>query len=600
MMVQSKRTNARVSGGGLLRTASGALFLVAGSLALLSCAHEARPVSPSDVSRAEPPPADASRADLLATLTLAARGAGSGEPELITSGIGAAGDTLEGFALVAAGRCALLAARGGPSVEDLDLFAFADDGALAGSDEHTDNVPTVLTCAKEDTRLLVGARVARGTGPVALAVYDVPAEREEAVRRASGARPLSLGSVDPEGWPGMHEAISKRRTHVGGQWTETRRVPVPVDARLPSQLSAEIPAGRCLDVLALPSEELARLEFEVFDRAGRTVGRSAPSAREPSLVLCAEGSSESVTLALRPHGGRGVALVLLATTQSAADRKALDPEVRRVDLWPAGTSEAATEPGTALPSAASGKLTLPPPAAAPAKAAPAKAEPGKKAPAPTPNAFSLLPGQGRYASRALGAGGCRRLELSPRAPLLGYRALIATADGSIVSELESSRAQDLYVCAKGALRLDTLALHRGGPLDVRVVDERDFPPLLLEHPRAASRLLARLADLGWLEHPAGVGQVTTQDAGPSAWTAIDYEVPAARCLTWFGALDGSARGLEVRLIDRDAELDLETVRDGVSLHARACAAPAATLRLRVLVRTLAAPSKMLVTTRLTD
>ncbi len=121
---------------------------------------------------------------------------------------------------------------------------------------------------------------------------------------------------------------------------------------------------------------------------------------------------------------------------------------------------------------------------------------------------------------------------------------------------------------------------------------------MLEHPRAASRLLARLDDLEWLGHPAGVGQVTVHEVVPSAWTEVDYDVPAARCLTFFGALDAAARGLEVRLVDRDAELDLETVRDGVSLHTRACAAPAATLRLRVLVRTLAAPAKLLVTTRL--
>lgn len=575
--------------GGLLRTASGALLFTCGSLVLSACSREARLVGPAVVSRAEPAPPESSRADLLATLTLAARGAGSGEPDIVTTGVGAAGDTLEGFALVAAGRCALLAARGGPSVEDLDLFAFADDGALAGSDEHTDNVPTLLTCAKEDTRLLVGARVARGTGPVTLAVYDVPAENEEAVRRASGARPLSLGSVDPEGWPGMHEAISERRSGVGGQWTETRRVPVPVDARLPSQLTAEIPSGRCLDVLALPSEELARLEFEVFDRAGRTVGRSAPGARVPSLVLCTEGASESVTLALRPHAGRGVALVLLATTQSSADRKALDPETRRVDLWPEGaTAPSAANVPEGTSGAQPGEFALPKPTA-PAKSAPS-----------TPGAFTLQPGQGRYASRALPAGGCRRLELAPRSPLLGYRALVVTTDGRIVSELESSRAQNLFVCAKGALRLDTLALHRGGALDVKVVDERDFPALLLEHPRAASRLLARLDDLEWLDHPARVGQVTVHDGAPGAWTHLDYDVPAARCLTWFGALDGSARGIEVRLLDRDTELDLETVRDGVSLHARACAPAAATLHLRVLVRTLSAPAKLLITTRTSE
>ena len=60
---------------------------------------------------------------------------------VVASGVGAEGDKLGGFVELPQGRCVLVFARGSKGVADIDLFAFADDGASIAADESSCAVP---------------------------------------------------------------------------------------------------------------------------------------------------------------------------------------------------------------------------------------------------------------------------------------------------------------------------------------------------------------------------------------------------------------------------------------------------------------------------
>ena len=65
-----------------------------------------------------------------------------------------------------------------------------------------------------------------------------------------------------------------------------RRVAVPLDARIPTHVSATVEADRCLNALVLASDELSHVELSVLDQNGHLLGRSTALGRDRSLVVC--------------------------------------------------------------------------------------------------------------------------------------------------------------------------------------------------------------------------------------------------------------------------------------------------------------------------
>ncbi len=69
-----------------------------------------------------------------------------GDAEVLAVEAGVAGDRVAALLEVPEAECAILIARGTRSVDDVDLFAYGEDGAVLGSDEASDKAPALLVC----------------------------------------------------------------------------------------------------------------------------------------------------------------------------------------------------------------------------------------------------------------------------------------------------------------------------------------------------------------------------------------------------------------------------------------------------------------------
>jgi hypothetical protein len=147
-----------------------ALILVCLATFFAACRPEPRVIPPATTEVVAPGKPGTRETAWLQDTARSAQAAGAGPLQLLSFGSGTAGDKVDGFVHVPAGRCVLVYARSSGTVEDLDLHAYGDDGTPFGSDESPDDLPTLLLCPQEERRLFVAARVAQGHGLVALGV----------------------------------------------------------------------------------------------------------------------------------------------------------------------------------------------------------------------------------------------------------------------------------------------------------------------------------------------------------------------------------------------------------------------------------------------
>jgi len=99
--------------------------------------------------------------------------------EVIAVEAGVAGDRTAALLEVPADSCAVVIARATGSVEDLDLLAYGEDGAVLGTDEGPDKTPALLICPPHPGRIYVAARIASGHGLVALGAEPISSTQQE-------------------------------------------------------------------------------------------------------------------------------------------------------------------------------------------------------------------------------------------------------------------------------------------------------------------------------------------------------------------------------------------------------------------------------------
>ncbi|HEY3495855.1 MAG TPA: hypothetical protein VGK73_14255, partial [Polyangiaceae bacterium] len=275
---------------------------LAALLALWTALGCAGPPSPASNSAAQRFGKVEGKADARAWLDKQA----GGDAEVLVVEGGVAGDRVSSLLEVPEGDCAIAIARATPSVDDVDLFAYGEDGAMLGSDEASDRSPALLICPPHPRRIMLLARIAAGHGLVAIGAQRVGLKDAERAAAAYGVR-YRPGEIARRMtvWPGLDERLEQHRRSVGGSWVDVRRVAVPLDARTPTRVSASVEAERCLDVLIAPSDEVAALDVVVLDEEGRILGRTENAGRDRAVVVCSPAPA-SITLELRPHAGIGL------------------------------------------------------------------------------------------------------------------------------------------------------------------------------------------------------------------------------------------------------------------------------------------------------
>ena len=480
----------------------------------------------------------------LASDSTKAASAGADASQVIAVQAGMPGDRVEGMVRVPERSCVALIGRGTDGVEDVDLFVYADDGTSFGSDEAPDKRPTLMVCPERATRLYVVARIAQGNGVVAIGAQRVDAAEADRVAQAIGARNRE-GARDAESWPGLDESISHHREQIGGAWEDLRRVALPVDARVSSHVGGEVEPDQCLDALVIPADEVSHLDVLAKDLEGRIVGRANAAGRERSLIVCSPTRAR-VTFEVRPHAGRGLAVVILSKSKKGTEQD-INAHSLRFDLLPAlNMADARREHAERLDAAGY------PPARSVAKG-------------------TLLVGRRQSVDLDLRAG-CYRLDVWSEHPMHGVEAWLWSPDGSLIANERSGTDATLFACTRGAkARLDAEALVRPGSYEVELREERETPEVLYDHPLAASRLLARMFARGVIKIAHQVGAPQKFQLTNTQLERMDVLVPVGRCVDVTLALGPGANGAEIRLVDKADGHEVALVRGLQSTSTRACA-----------------------------
>ena len=454
-----------------------------------------------------------------------ARALGAGPLQIAVTQVGADGDRIGGFVDIPSDQCLLAYARGSPGIEDLDLYAYTDEGTTLAADEATDSEPAVVVCPPHPTRAYVLARVVAGRGIVTVGVHGLLPSTAAQVGHALGARGRpgeEMGRV--EAWPGLDERVARHRRSIGGQWEEVRRVAVQADARAPTRLAATVEAGRCLDVFVLPGEEFAQLDVAILDADERILVRAPSVGQSRTAILCSS-TKATLSVELRPHAGQGLCAVMLARS-AVGDQTEISAPVHEIRQAPRGdlASEARGR-GQALASAGYGRKT------------------------------SIGAGTaevGRRLSLALNAPeGCSRLDVIGGRPVAGLTADLWSAAGTLIASGASGTGPALFACGArpGVARLDIEALSRGGPFAVELREEPGADRALLTRPLAAGRLLAALQSESRAVPAAAWHEVHAVTVDTTSYRALEWVLPAKRCASIVAALDAGGTGLELRLTE---------------------------------------------------
>jgi hypothetical protein len=505
-------------------------------------------------------------------------GSGDSGTSVLAVEAGVTGDRVESLLEVPSDHCALVIARGSATIDDVDLMAFAEDGTSLGVDESPDKTPALLICPPHPRRIWLSARIASGHGLLALGagrVLPKDAERARAAYRVK-AGPDELGAPS-SAFPALDEKLAGHRGEIGGTWQDLRRTPVPLESRLPTRISAAVEAGRCLDVLVVPGNDVGHIELVATDASGAILGRGQSSGRDRYLVVCAI-SETTVALEIRPHSGRGAGLLVLSKTRDGSERDLVDPI--RLDAFPAEELDRAVKTAnerlertgyrdgrTAL------KGTL---------------EVGRR------TSFELkLP------------AGCSRLDFVGGAPLRGVSSWVFDAQDRLVASLASSGRGALFVCGPaGPVRFDAEATLRPGPFAVVVRPEPGSSAELVKAPLAAGRLLAQSIERGALQRAGDVGLVRRFELSEAAIDAFELTVPFGRCIDIALGLDPGAAGAEIRLVSAASGKEIALGRGPHATSTRVCALDAESvkenLKTRVELRVASGAGVGLVATRMSS
>jgi hypothetical protein len=505
------------------------------------------------------------------------KGAGSfGNSVLLAVEAGIAGDRVSTLLEVPKDDCAVVIARASESVEDLDLLAYGEDGAPLGSDEASDREPSLLICPPHPGRILIAARIAQGHGIVA-----VGSERVAPALAAKAAQRYAVKAREPgdparlKAWPGLDAMILRERERVGGKFQDLRRVALALDATVATTLPATIDAGRCVHGLFIPSDDVAHLDVAALDDQGRILGRAVGSGRQRTIVVCSPITTE-ISFEIRPHAGRGLAIAALSRSVAGTETE-IEGEILRHDVYPSGN------PASELTALAARLKKL-----------------GYQA---TATAVAKLDLQiGRRSSALLDlSGGCTRIDVVGSAPVRGIDARLWSDAGQLRAAGSGGGNVTLFGCGAGKLRLDLTALLGPGPVRVVTQREADVPAELTRLPLAGGRLVSRMLARGVLLRPSAIGKLSELSLTAEQLSNVPVLVPLDRCLDIDVGIEGPAAGIELRAVDANTELELDSAVGEAAASTRLCAygrSALGSLNARIELRALSSSAHALVATRL--
>ncbi len=461
-----------------------------------------------------------------------AQAAGAGPLKPVGAALVGEGDQLGSFIQVPKDACVLALARPGASIRDVDLFMFSDGGSILAVDESPSPTAAVMVCPPHPRRMYLAARVVTGTGMLALGVMPVARDKADGVAQALEVRGRpgeDTGKL--ASWPGLETKIRDRRTQLGGTWEDVRRVALPLAVHAQSTVSIPIETGRCLDVLAVPDDDVNALELQIVDSTGRMVASGKATGRDRSAVVCS-ASPQLLSVLLRPRLSSGLAALIIARSAVGAASE-LSAKTWIDTVTPVLTLEAAL----AHHHQRTAGLELAP---------------------PKNLGGGLVKVGSQYSSSVQLDAGCSRLDVIGATPLGHFGAALWGSDGKRLSAARGGQSAALFVCSDepSTAQLEISALERAGRFVVESRVDAKPPGLLLAQPLAAARLLSRLEDAGLPVAPSTAASVSALKLDPEVRKELSIGVAANQCAEWIAAVDGAASGLRLWLTEPDGSARL--------------------------------------------
>lgn len=522
------------------------LALVAGLIFSSACHPTTSPVAPPGIAL--------EHADTITMLMgdelRAARDLGATEARLGLAGTGIPGDSLGGVIDLERDDCALVLARGTTGVQDVDVFAFAEDGTVLGSDESPAQEASLVLCPPHPARAFVSGRVAAGFGLFGVTAQTFPQGRVDAMAQRFGinpSRPTQARELDSN-WPGLDERLAEHRRRLGGSWESLRKVALPLDPRTYVSVSTEVEADRCIDLLVSPSNEVAHVDLEILESSGRWIGSGQARGADRHLMLCSSEQRE-LLIRCRPHAGRGLAALVISRSTIGAPRE-LAAHSARFDLRPPGDLAALREQlASRLGRSGYGPATL-------------------------VRQGNLQP-ERRISLPLTLARGCSRIDVLTAAPLRALRAWLWDASGQLLSQTARGISGALFTCGSAtSARLDLEAGARGGPFLAELRHAASLPDVAERHRLGMGRLLALMDGRNLAPSLAELPSIRAARVSEDELARFSLTIPAGRCLELSAALDRGASGLEVRLFEETASMTGEVSFDDGALGYGAYAASA--------------------------
>lgn len=473
---------------------------------------------------------------LLGDLPARASKLGAGPLAIVASGAMTEGERLGAFVEVPRDACLLAYGRASPSLEDIDLAAFAEEGNPVAVDESPDPRPTILVCPPHPDRVYLAAHAAAGQGMCVIGAQLVPKERAVELGRAVGAHGGTVKSA--EAWPGLEDQVRAHRAAIGGSWDEQRRVAVPVDSRAVSAVAFSVDEGGCTDALVVPDTDVSVVDVEVLDADARLVARAKETGAVRSVTVCSPISIAG-TLQVRPHVGRGVVAVVVTKAKPDTARELhTRPDV----AWAAPS--APIEQTRAAKNAALAKA-------------------GYAAPTATHNGQLQLGRRVTIPVDLPGTSSCARIDVVAGAPLALVDAAVWDDGGSLLASGEGIDGATLFACGKGKARVDLATRGRPGPYAVLVRPERWKDPAFAAHPLAAGRMLARSDGA-----PSSVRHAALDGAHQYVH---DANISAGQCLRVAAGAEGEGTGMGLELFDVTNGEELDRSHGQHAASVQACA-----------------------------
>lgn len=470
----------------------------------------------------------------------------------VADGYLAEGDRVGGFISIEPGACLLVYGRGSRGVRDLDLFVFGEDGSVVGADEGGSSNPAIIACSPLPDRVFASVRVASGSGRVAIGAHVVPASVAPVVARLAEARVPGVESGRLESWPGLESRILAHRKKLGSTWDDIRRFATEVDPRAPTVSSVAIDPGTCIDVFAVPSDDVPAFELAGESPDGRVLVRSEADGRDRMFVVCSE-AGESLNVTLRPRGAGGqIALIVGRSAKGAASEFDADVLVQRTTAT--GTPEEARAAFAKRVDRAWGDATL--------------------------IGRGVAKSNAKTSLSLDAPEGCSRIDLHAGLPLGSFEASLWTEDGALLAEGAGGLRTSLLACVatRQKLRLDVGATGKEGPF---IAERRTSKatPALAKHALAAARIFERLVGVNDAT-PAELATASPIAIEPGKRAELVVEVGAGECIEPLVALDGFLGGFDQRLVDVTSGRDALT-RGRFVTSQRLCSDAATRARLEV-------------------